>query len=257
MNVLLCRGKSTSNKHAAFRECFLKLGELRSLIPTTFVVLTATATEETKQEIFDVLLMDYPFIITESPNKTNVTYSVSYTNKYDKLNEVFKWLTDELLEKGVDCTATIIYCRTIAQCSTLYAMLRESLCDRNFLDPNNKCIVLIEMLHSCTSEANKREILNSFQQVNGCIRLLVATIAFGMGVDSKGVKTVVHFGPSKNVESYIQETGRAGRDGTRSNAFLFYSSSLLRHFDKDMKSYVKTKSCREFLLSFFNLYGWP
>ena len=107
-------------------------------------------------------------------------------------------------------------------------------------------MVLIEMLHSCTSEANKRKILNSFQQVNGCIRLLVATIAFGMGVHSKGVKTVVHFGPSKNVESYI-----------RSNAFLFYSSSLLRHFDKDMKSYVKTKSCREFLLSFFNLYGWP
>ena len=127
MNALLCRGKSTSNKHAAFRECFMKLGELRSLIPTTFVVLTATATEETKQEIFDVLLMDYPFIITESPNKTNVTYSVSYINKYDKLNEVFKWLTDELLEKGVDCTTTIIYCQTIAQCSTLYAMLRENL----------------------------------------------------------------------------------------------------------------------------------
>lgn len=72
-----------------------------------------------------------------------------------------------------------------------------------------------------------------------------------MGVDSKGVTTVVHFGPSKNVESYIQETGRAGRDGTRSNAFLFYSSSLLRHVDRDMKSYVKIKGCREFLLSFF------
>ena len=60
------------------------------------------------------------------------------------------------------------------------------------------------MLHSCTPEANKREILNSFQQVNGCIRLVVATIAFGMGVDSKGVTTVVQ---SKNVESYIHETG--------------------------------------------------
>ena len=113
-------------------------------------------------------------------------------------------------------------------------------------------MVLIEMLHSCTPEANKREILNSFQQVDGSICILVATISFGMGVDSKGVTTVVHFGPSKNVESYIQETGRAGRDGTHSNAFLFYSSLLLRHVDNDIKSHVKKKSCRrEFLLSFF------
>ena len=251
MHLLLFRGKSSSNKHAAFHECFMKLGELKSLIPTTFVVLTATATEETKQEIFEVLLMADPCIITESPNKTNITYSVSYINKHDKLIELFKWLTDELLEKGVDCTRTIIYCQT-TQCSTLYAVLRESLGERNFLDPSNRCMVLIEMLHSCTPEANEREILNSFQQVDGCIRILVATIAFGMGVDSKGVSTVVHFGPSKNVQSYIQETGRAGRNGTHSNAFLFYSSLLLRHVDNDMKSYVKIEGCRrEFLLSFF------
>ena len=171
----------------------MKLGELRSLIPTTFVVLTATATEETKQEIFEVLLMADPCIIIESPNKTNTTYSVSYINKHDKLNELFKWLTDELLEKGVDCTRTIIYCQTITQCSTLYAVLRESLGERNFLDPNNRCLVLIEMYNSCTPETNKREILNSFQRVDGSVRILVATITFGMGVDSKRVTTVVHF----------------------------------------------------------------
>ena len=82
MHVLLFRGKSSSNKLAAFRECFMKLGELRSLIPTKFVVLTATATEETKQEIFEVLLMADPYVIAESPNKTNITYSISYINKY-------------------------------------------------------------------------------------------------------------------------------------------------------------------------------
>ncbi len=60
----------------------MKLGELRSLIPTKFVVLTATATEETKQEIFEVLLMADPYVIAESPNKTNITYSISYINKY-------------------------------------------------------------------------------------------------------------------------------------------------------------------------------
>lgn len=196
--------------------------------------------------------MTDPYVISESPNKTNIMYSVHYVNKDENLNDFFKWLTDELIEKSTNSPRTIIYCQTITQCSLLYAVLRESLGERNCLDPNNKHMVLMEMLHSCTPEANKKEILNSFQQTDGSIRLLVATIAFGMGVDSKGVTTVVHFGPSKNVESYIQETGRAGRDGTQSNLFLVYNSLFLKHIDKDMKSYVATEDCRrKFLLSFF------
>ncbi|EDO29588.1 predicted protein, partial [Nematostella vectensis] len=54
------------------------------------------------------------------------------------------------------------------------------------------------------------------------VRLLIATIAFGMGVDCKGVKRVIHYGPSKSVEAYIQETNRAGRDGSNSVAYLLY-----------------------------------
>ena len=70
--------------------------------------------------------------------------------------------------------------------------------------------VLVEMLHSCTPAANN--ILPSFQLENGTIRLLIATTAFGMGVDCKGVHRIVHFGPSKTVEAHVQETGRTGRD---------------------------------------------
>lgn len=213
------QGKSLTNKHAAFRECFLKLGELRSLISATFIVLTATVTEETKQEIFDVLLMREPCEIVESPNKTNIMYSVHCLNKDDNLNYVFKWLTDELIEKGTNCPRAIIYCQTIKQCSLLYAVLKSNIGGKNYLNPNNKHMVLLEMFHSCSPEANKKEILQSFQQIDGTIRLLVATIAFGMGIDSKGVTTVVHFGPSKNVECYIQETGRAGRNGDQSHVF--------------------------------------
>ena len=65
-----------------------------------------------------------------------------------------------------------------------------------------------------------------------------------MGVDCKGVYRTVHFGPSKNTESYIQETGSAARDGKQSVAFLIYQGILLNHVDKDMKEYVKTKDCR-------------
>ena len=76
------------------------------------------------------------------------------------------------------------------------------------------------MLHSCTPASNKENILQSFQKEQGYIRILVATIAFGMGVDCKEVYTTIHFGPAKNVECYMQESGRAGRDGKHSTAYL-------------------------------------
>jgi superfamily II DNA helicase RecQ len=104
--------------------------------------------------------------------------------------------------------------------------------------------VLVEMLHSCTPEANKRCILESFQNPSGSIRVLVATIACGMGINCKAVHRIVHYGPSKNVEAFVQETGRAGRDGVQSNTFVLYHGILLNHVDPDMKSFVRTKHCR-------------
>ena len=112
----------------------------------------------------------------------------------------------------------------------------------------NKESVLAEMLHSCTPAANKQNILHSFQIENGTILLLIATIAFGMGVDCKGVHRIVHFGPSKTVEAYVQETGRAGRDGVRSMAYILNHGILLSHVVGQMKSFVKTSECRRLAL---------
>ena len=111
---------------------------------------------------------------------------------------------------------------------------------------------LIEMLHSCTPESHKQNVLKSFSDENGTIRLLIATIAFGMGVDCKAVKRVTHSGPSKNIESYAQETGRAGRDGSQSTAILLYNGILLSHVERNIRSYIKSNECRrETLLKYF------
>ena len=90
------------------------------------------------------------------------------------------------------------------------------------------------MLRSCSPQSKKEHILASFQSDQGSIRILVATIAFGMGVDCKQVHRTVHFGPAKNVECYMQESGRAGRDGAQSTAFLLYQGMQLMHVDKDI-----------------------
>ena len=208
------------------------------------VALTATATKATKGTICDVLMMSNPRVIFESPNRRNVTYSLNYMDKNSELECYFDWLVEDLKEKRESCARTIIYCQTIRQCSLVYASLKGMLGKNMYMDIDNPKTTLVEMLHSCTPSANKENILGSFADEKGIIRVLVATIAFGMGVDCKAVSRVIHFGPSKNIESYAQETGRAGRDGSQSVAFLLYNGVLLAHVEPDIKAYVMKDQCR-------------
>ncbi|EDO35886.1 predicted protein [Nematostella vectensis] len=118
--------------------------------------------------------------------------------------EYFSWLTEQLRIEKEKSTRTIFYCQTKNQCGIIYAVIRGLLGKENMHSTTGS--PLVEMLHSCTPHANKQNILDSFSQQDGTVRLLIATIAFGMGVDCKGVKRVIHYGPSKSVEAYIQET---------------------------------------------------
>ena len=228
---------------AAFRESYGKLFELRSLASDIPVIaLTATATHLTRDTIVSILHMEHFVEIKESPNKTNLRYVVHCMDKKAEHEENFVWLADTLRRERQNSVRTIVYCQTIKQCSIIYATIKGLLGNENMINDNGS--PLVEMLHSCTPEANKNSIFEAFQQEHGAVRLLVATIAFGMGVDCKGVKTIIHYGPSKNLESYVQETGRAGRDGGESVAFLLYHGVLLNHVHSDIKGFIKTKECR-------------
>jgi len=206
---------------------FARLQEFRSLLPECpFIALTATATRDTREAIFESLLFNNPYMVLESPNKENISYVVHYMAKTSSLSDYLSWIADEAIEHGTGATRTIIYCQTIKQCAVVYSTLKVLLGENLYEDPLSKDAkrVLLEMLHSCSPMTNKENILESFKLDRGCIRILVATIAFGMGVDCKQVYRTVHFGPAKNVEAYMQESGRAGRDGKQSIAFLLYQS---------------------------------
>ena len=229
---------------AAFRESYGRLFELRSLVAedTPFIALTATATCLTRDTVVNILHMKDFEEIQESPNKANIRYIVHCMEQGLDHELYFAWLTDELTVEKEKLARTIIYCQTIKQCGILYATIRGLLGKDGMKSSSGS--TLVEMLHSCTPEANKKDILESFQQDHGSVRLLIATIAFGMGVDCKGVQRIIHYGPSKTIEAYIQETGRAGRDGSKSVAFLLYRGVLLNHVDADIKCFVKSKECR-------------
>ena len=81
---------------AAFREAYAELHELRSPAPDA---LTATATTSTRQTITEILLMDNPHVIYESPSKANIAYSVHYMDKERSVEDYFRWLADELKEE--------------------------------------------------------------------------------------------------------------------------------------------------------------
>ena len=149
--------------------------------------------------------MKDPHVIFDSPNKPNLTYSIHYMEKEVDIVYYLGWLADDLRTNKEECARTIVYCQTIKQCGVIYATIR-GLLGKDMFTPNDD-EAMLEMLHSCTPVANKNTIMESFSTEAGKIRVLVATIAFGMGVNCKAVSRVVHFGPAKNIESYAQETG--------------------------------------------------
>ena len=125
-------------------------------------------------------------------------------------------------------------------------MHRCMLGERN---PRNR---LMDMMTSGTPSSFKDNVLDQFADQTKCLRVLIATIAYGMGLNCKGVTRVIHFGPSKSIEAYMQESGRCGFNGEQSDALLLYNGLNLKAADSDMKEYVKLSTCRrKFLLKHF------
>ena len=86
---------------------------------------------------------------------------------------------------------------------------------------------MIDMFTACTTSDVKEKIIKSFVVPDSRLRIIVATMAFGMGMDCPNVHQIIHWGPPSDLESYIQETGRAGRDRNVAYAVLYFSKTYL------------------------------
>ena len=247
------------NRGDNFRQEFSRLGEVRSLIPkgVKVMALTATATQATRKSICKSLGLVKPVIVSASPDKPNIKYSVCLNP--EGLEETFALVADELQLHRQHTDRTIIFCRTYDSCAEIYLFMKARLrkeMTNPIGAPDKSVYRMLDMYTSCTRPDVKESILSAFLDPNSHLHIVVATMAFGMGLDCPNVRSVIHWGSSEDVEQYVQETGCAGRDGQPAKAILYHGGPDLssRHVNQEMKQYCLNKDVcrRSILLSYFD-----
>src|SRR5699024_793861 len=220
-----------------FRPAYREIKELKELQPDVpIIALTATATNKVLQDIQENLSLENATLVKMSFARENISLLIKKTE--DKNYELQKFLSKNL---GV----SIIYVRSIKLTLTL----------KDFLNHNN---ISAEAYHGGMDSEQKEALLKNWQAEK--FQVMVATNAFGMGIDKANVKNVIHYQIPDSLGNYYQEVGRAGRNGQEANALLNYENSdLLRLKDQFLKNAPtpeKTKLIYKKLNSYFSIaYG--
>ena len=185
-----------------FRPEYRMLGALKQDFPGVAIhAYTATATEPVRDDIARQLNLDEPEFHVGSFDRSNLVYRVQ--SRLDQLTQVREILDRHLGESG------IIYCIRRADCEDLSAVL-------------NRSGYKTKPYHAGLSDAERVAHQDLF--LKDGIETIVATVAFGMGIDKSNVRYVIHSGVPKSLEAYQQESGRAGRDGLEAECVVLHSS---------------------------------
>ena len=188
-----------------FRPAYLRLGEtLRKLGRPPLLALTATATEKVRTDIVRFLGMREPTIVASSPHRSNLAFEVLECKEATRLRALAR-LAQRLRRPG------IIYCSTTRDVDTVYTIL-------------NKIGIPTHRYHGKMA-AGDRVKQQELYMKPGRRTVMVATSAFGLGIDKPDIRYVVHQQSPASLEQYVQEAGRAGRDGAKANCILLHDPS--------------------------------
>ena len=232
-----------------FRKSYLKISHSISKLNIRPIIcaFTATATNIVKQEIIDILNLKNPYTLVTGFDRKNLFFSVVHID--NKLEFIVNYLKN-------NNKCGIIYCLTRKNVDYLFYYLKS-------------LSFSVIKYHGGMSE--KQRIINQDNFTSGKYSIIIATNAFGMGIDKSNIRFVIHYNMPKDLESYYQEAGRAGRDLKNSECILLFSKSditqnkflieykknHLNHSQEYQKlnniiSYCSTKKClRKYILNYF------
>ncbi|XP_019854955.1 PREDICTED: ATP-dependent DNA helicase Q-like SIM [Amphimedon queenslandica] len=233
-----------------FRLAYSQLGDIRSLLPTNtnVMALTATATHETYKVVCQRLSLLNQKLIGCQPNRSNIKYEV---RPLEDVETFCGNIAGELKIQGLEYPRTVIFVQRYSDCSLLFHTLRRKLGSNLTFPPDYPMLpqfTVIDMYTRASTISKKEQVLSAFCTPNGVLRVVIATTAFGMGVDCSDIHHIIHWGSTSTIEQYVQETGRAGRDGHLSRAILYYGKPG-RFVHQEMKDYGNNhKECRRRML---------
>ena len=235
-----------------FRPHYCRLTELKQrFMHVPLVSLTATADKATRSDIIEQLQLNHPYVHTGSFDRPNIRYTIE--EKFKPMVQLLRYLKEQQNQSG------IIYCTSPKRVDDV----AEKLADAGFN---------AAAYHAGMSNEQRQFVQSGFARDD--IQIVVATVAFGMGINKPNVRFVVHYDIPKSIEAYYQETGRAGRDGLAAEAIMYFDPAdigRVRRFFEDiedeqrrrveeqrfnaMASFAEAQTCRrQILLNYFSEY---